>query len=250
MKKSINRIMILSKRNLKEIYRDPISLIFMMLLPLVMEILFYSLFHDKTSQFEMKYLAPGIVVFSQSFLTLFTGLLIAVDRSSTFLTRLFVSKTKSYEFIIGYALPLVLISFIQSVLFFLVGGIIDSTLFGISMIFSILTSLLTSLLFIGLGILLGSLCNERSIGGVSSVIITGQSLLSGMWFPTEGLSGGFVNLMNCLPFKNATNLVQNVLLGIGNTLKDFVLPLIIIMTYSIVIFVLATIVFSKKMKSA
>ena len=35
-----------------------------------------------TSQFEMKYLAPGIVVFSQAFLTLFIGLLISLDKSS------------------------------------------------------------------------------------------------------------------------------------------------------------------------
>ena len=31
----------------------------------------------------MKYLAPGIVVFSQAFLSLFVGLLISVDRNIT-----------------------------------------------------------------------------------------------------------------------------------------------------------------------
>ena len=72
--KSIKRILILTKRNLKEILRDPLSLVFMLGLPLVMEVLFYFLFHNMTNQFEMKYLAPGIVVFSNAFLTLFTGL--------------------------------------------------------------------------------------------------------------------------------------------------------------------------------
>ena len=101
---SFKRILILTKRNIKEIVRDPLSIIFLIALPLLMQIMFYFLFHTKTSQFEMKYLAPGIVVFSQSFLTLFTGLLISVDRSSSFLTRLYVSKAKSYEFIFSYAL--------------------------------------------------------------------------------------------------------------------------------------------------
>ena len=36
------------------------------------------------------------------FVALFVGLLIAVDRSTSFLTRLYVSKAKSYEFILGY----------------------------------------------------------------------------------------------------------------------------------------------------
>ena len=79
---SVSRILTLTKRNLKEIIRDPISLIFIIGLPLLMEVLFYLLFGGLTSQFEMKYLAPGIVVFSQAFLTLFIGLLISLDKSS------------------------------------------------------------------------------------------------------------------------------------------------------------------------
>ena len=80
MNNSVSRIITLTKRNIKEILRDPLSLIFTIALPLFMEILFYFIFHELTAQFEMKYLAPGIVVFSESFLTLFTGLLISLDR--------------------------------------------------------------------------------------------------------------------------------------------------------------------------
>ena len=140
MSKSISRILTLTKRNIKEIIRDPLSLVFIIGLPLVMEILFYFLFHNLTSQFEMKYLAPGIVVFSQAFLSLFIGLLISLDRSTSFLTRLFVSKTKSYEFIISYALSLIPLVLVQSILFFVIGGLLDPSIFKISMIQSILLS--------------------------------------------------------------------------------------------------------------
>ena len=133
MSKSINRIYILTKRNFKEIIRDPLSLIFIIVLPLVMEILFYFLFSKLTIQFEMKYLAPGIVVFSQSFLSLFIGLLIALDRSTSFLTRLYVSKAKSHEFVISYALALLPIILIQSSLFFIIGGLFDNSLFKVEM---------------------------------------------------------------------------------------------------------------------
>ena len=249
MRDSLKRIFILTKRNITETIREPLSLIFTIGLPLIMEVLFYFIFHNMTEQFEMKYLAPGIVVFSQTFLALFTGLLISIDRNTSFLTRLYVSKAKSYEFIISYALSVVPISVVQSVLFFLVGGIIDSSIFKMGMVLAILLSIVTSLLFIGCGILFGALCNEKSIGGVSSILITGQSVLSGMWFPTEGLSGGIITLMKILPFKNATILIQNTLNGIGDSFNDFLLPLIIVLGYTLVVFALAIIIFKNKMKA-
>ena len=249
MNKSISRIVTLTKRNFKEILRDPISLIFTLGLPLIMEILFYVLFHNLTSQFEMKYLAPGIVVFSQAFLSLFIGLLISIDRTSSFLKRLYVSRANSHEFIISYAISLIPIIIVQSILFFLIGGIIDSSIFKIEMIYSILLSIITALFFLGVGILIGSVCNERSVGGVASILISGQSVLSGMWFPVDELDSGFIKVMNILPFRNATILIQNLLNGIENIFNDFLYPLFNVLGYSIVVFIFAIILFKKNMKS-
>lgn len=248
MRKSLSRILTLTKRNLQEIIRDPLSLVFTLVLPLFMEILFYLIFHNLTEQFQMKYLAPGIVVFSQAFLTLFTGLLLSVDKNTSFLTRLYVSKAKSYEFIFGYALSVIPITLVQSIIFFLVGGIFDSSLFSLGMVLAILLSIVTSLFFIGMGILFGSICNEKSIGGVSSIMIVGQSVLSGMWFPVEGLSSGMITFMKVLPFKNATILIQNMIIGINDSFNDFLLPLIIVLIYTILAFIVAILVFKNKMK--
>ena len=249
MKDSISRILVLTKRNLKEILRDPLSLIFTLGMPLFMEILFYLIFHSLTKQFEMKYLAPGIVVFAESFLSLFVGLLIALDRSTSFLTRLYVSKAKSYEFIFSYAIAMLPIVLVQSILFFLVGGIFDSSIFGVGMVLAILFSLITSLLFISIGILLGTVCSEKSIGGISSIVIAGQSVLSGMWFPVEGLNEGIITFMKILPFKNATILIQNMILGVNDSFNDFLLPLLIVLAYTVVSFAVAIILFKRKMKS-
>ena len=117
------------------------------------------------------------------------------------------------------------------------------------MIFAILLSFVTSLLFIAIGILFGSICNEKSVGGVSSIVIAGQSILSGMWFPIGGLNKGVITFMNILPFRNASMLVQNTMNGIGDLFKDFFLPLIILVAYTIVAFVVAVLVFRAKMKS-
>ncbi len=249
MRESLGRIITLTKRNIKEILRDPLSLVLTMALPLLMEILFYLIFHKMTAQFEMKYLAPGIVVFAQAFLTLFTGLLISTDRRTSFLTRLYVSRARSYEFIFGYALAVLPIALAQSVLFFLAGGLFDTSMFSARLIPAILLSLVTSLFFIAAGILFGSICSEKSIGGVSSLVICGQSVLSGMWFPVEGLSGGVLKLMNALPFKNATALVQNVIIGVNDSFRDLTRPLLIVLGYTAVMFVAAILAFRRKMKA-
>lgn len=249
MRDSVKRIKTLTKRNLLEILRDPLNLAFMLGLPLLMEVLFYAIFHKMTAQFEIKYLAPGIVVFSQAFLTLFSGLLIALDRSTSFLTRLYVSSARSHEFIFGYTFSLLPISLLQTVLFFVVGGLLDFSFWSITMLLGILFSLVTSFLFIGLGILFGSLCTEKSIGGVSSAVVMGQSLLSGMWFPTEGMGKGFMAVMNALPFRNATLLLQNAVNGYQDLFTDLVRPLLILAAYAVVAFTAAILVFRRNMKN-
>ena len=246
MTQSVLRIFTLSFRNVKEILREPLSLVFMILLPLVMQVGFYYLFHNLTSQFDMKYLTPAIVVFSQSFLTLFTGTLIATDKNTEFLTRLFVTKARPYEFIISYVIAVLPITLMQSIIFFLVGGIIDFSILSVGVIGCVLMSAVTALFFINLGVLFGSIFGEKAIGGISSIVISGQSVLSGMWFPVESLQGGFKVAMNVLPFRNASLLIQNLLNGINDFSKDFLFPFLIVGAYCVVLFFIAIFAFKKK----
>ena len=70
-----------------------------------------------------------------------------------------------------------------------------------------------------------------------------------MWFPINGMSEGIITIMNCLPFRNATVLIQNVLNGISNPFNDFWQPLIIVLAYAIVAFAAVILCFKKKMKA-
>ena len=115
------------------------------------------------------------------------------------------------------------------------------------MILALLISLVTSLFFIAMGILFGSICNEKSIGGIASIMITGQSILSGMWFPVEGLSKGMIGFMNVLPFRNASILIQNAMNRTVSSFEDFLMPLLIVLAYTVAAFVTAILVFKKKM---
>ncbi|MBP5350026.1 MAG: ABC transporter permease, partial [Clostridia bacterium] len=124
----------------------------------------------------------------------------------------------------------------------------DTGLFGGRMLLAILFSLFTSLFYIGLGILFGSVCGEKSIGGIASILVACQSLLSGMWFPIEGLGEGMLALMNALPFRNATQLVQNAALGFGDPWTDLWRPFLVLLGYTLAAFVGAVLIFRKKMK--
>ena len=57
--------------------------------------------------FDVDKLTPGIAVFGMSFLSLFSGMIIAKDRTSSFMMRLFASPMESGDFIAGYTLPLI-----------------------------------------------------------------------------------------------------------------------------------------------
>ena len=243
---SFSRALTLAGRNFKEIRRDTLSLGFLFGLPVFMLVLFYFIFHKLTPQFEMRYLAPAMTGFGQAFISLFSGILITTDRSSSFMARLYATRTRPSEFIIGYALAMVPFALIQTLIFLTAAVVIDVSFFS-PYLFTILPlSAVTCAFFIAAGLLLGALCNEKSVGGVASVIVMGQSVLSGMWFPTEGLEGGFMTVMNVLPFKNVTVIMQNAAAGIF-TFDGVLRPLIIVCAYTVVLFTLATVVFRSKM---
>ena len=241
------RVLAFSKRNVKEIIRDPISLIFAFLLPEAMLILFYFAFHSLTVQFEMKYLCPGIIVFAQSFLTLFIGLLISGDREGSYLTRLYISGAKAGDFIFGYALAIYPIAILQSVMIFITGAIIDPDILSVYLLVGFLFSILSATLFIGFGMLFGSLFGVKSVGGAASIVISGQSILSGMWFPVEGLPTGFTVFMKIFPFKNATSLVICATDGF-NFPDGFLAPLLIVLGYCVVICYFAVFTFKRQMR--
>ena len=242
--RSLKRMRALTVRNMKEIIRDPLSLIFLYATPLLMLVLFYFLFSSQTDQFKLSFLTPSMCAFAGAFLSLFLGLLVAMDRGSSFTVRLYTTETKGIEFVVSYAAAMAPIALSQSALIFIVSGIVDPDVFSIRIFAGIAASLAVALLYISLGLLLGSLFGEKSIGGVASVFIMGQSILSGMWFPPEGLSSGFIKLMNALPFRSASELMRISVFGGESAVK----PLLILLCYAVPLFVLAVFVYRAKMK--
>ena len=110
------RMMTFAKRCTKEILRDPINVSFGLGFPLVLLVLLSAMQANiPVSMFEINTLTPGITVFSLSFMTLFSATLIAKDRESALLQRLYTTPLTGFDFIIGYMLPILPISLGQTI---------------------------------------------------------------------------------------------------------------------------------------
>ena len=114
------RMMTFAKRCSKEILRDPINLGFGLGFPLVLLVLLSAIQANiPVSLFEIDTLTPGITVFGLSFMTLFSATLIAKDRESALLQRLYATPLTGFDFIMGYMLPLLPIAIGQVLICYL-----------------------------------------------------------------------------------------------------------------------------------
>lgn len=130
-------------RNIKEILRDPLTLIFGIGLPILllgMMTVINAAVPVQVWQFLPENFVPGMAVFSLSFVTLFSGLLLAKDRSSAFLSRVCASPLRASAYILGYALPLMLVGLLQCIACLLAG-----LLFGLAFTWRIFAVVLACL---------------------------------------------------------------------------------------------------------
>ena len=199
---------------MKEILRDPLNLAFGLGFPLVLILLLSAIQANiPVSLFEIQHLTPGIAVFGLSFMTLFSATLIAKDRGSALLQRLYTTPLTSADFILGYTLPIVPIAVAQSVICYIAAIILglDAT---VNILFAIIFIIPVSVLYIALGLLCGSVLNDKQVGGVCGALLTNLSAwLSGVWFDLELVGGAFQRIAYVLPFVHAVEMGRAVLAG-------------------------------------
>jgi ABC-2 type transport system permease protein len=196
--------------------------------------------------FQIENLTPGIAVFGLSFLSLFSGMLISKDRTNSFLMRMFASPMSASDFIYGYIIPLIPLATAQSTICFGVAILLGLTI-NLNILLAILILVPISLVFIGIGLLAGTLLNDKQVGGICGAFLTNVSAwLSGTWFELSLVGGSFEKIAYMLPFAHAVDATRAILSG------DFglILPHILwVLGYAFVIMSLAIIAFKKKMKT-
>ncbi len=240
------RMLSFANRNAKEILRDPLTLFFGLGFPLVLILLLSAIQANiPVPLFEIEHLTPGITVFGLSFMTLFSASTIAKDRASSFLARLYATPLTPTDFILGYTLPVIPIGLCQCMICYLVAIVLGLEI-SPTILSAILLILPVSLLYIALGLLCGSVLNEKQVGGICGALLTNLSAwLSDIWFDLDLVGGTFQKIAHALPFVHAVELERAALAG------DFagILPhLWWVLGYSAVLLILAILLFLKQMK--
>jgi len=240
------RILVFAKRCGKEILRDPINICFGIGFPLVLLLLLSSLQKNiPVSLFEINVLAPGITVFGLSFITLFSATLIARDRESALLQRLYTTPLTGFDFILGYMLPILPIAIGQTVICYLFAIPLGVTV-NINVLYAVIGIIPVAIFNIALGLLCGSILGVKQVGGICGALLTNLSAwLSGVWFDLKLVGGLFEKIANILPFVHAAEVEKALISGNFQLVATHIPPILL---YSSLITVLAVYCFLKQMK--
>lgn len=235
-----------SGRNAKEILRDPLTVAFSLGFPLVLLLLLTAIQANvPVDLFVIGQLAPGIAVFGLSFLTLFAATLIARDRESALLQRLYATPLTAADFMLGYALPMIPMAVAQSAvcyLFALVLGLPAT----VTILYAVAAIVPVSLLYVALGLLCGSILNVKQVGGVCGALLTNAAAwLSGTWFDLALVGGAFRRVAYALPFVHAVELERAVLSG---NYPDAFPHFLWVLGYAAVTLLLAVLLFLRQMR--
>ena len=208
------RTKVFAGRVARDILRDPLNLLFGLGFPLVVLLLLTAIqSHVPVELFALPRLTPGITVFGLSFLTLFSATLVARDRESAFLQRLYTTPMRAHEFILGYLLPLLPMALAQGAVCYL-AAVIAGLAPSLNMLYALSGLLLVSLFFIALGLLCGSVFGIKQVGGLCGALLTNLTAwLSGTWFDLELVGGVFRRVANLLPFVHAVEMERALLAG-------------------------------------
>lgn len=240
------KMLTFSNRNAKEILRDPLNLFFGLGFPLVVLLLLTTIQANiPVAMFEIVHLAPGIAVFGLSFMTLFSATLIAKDRGSSLLQRLYTTPLSSKDFILGYVLPILPICIAQTLVCYAVSILLGLEITA-NILLSVIGTLPIALFFISLGLLCGSIFNDKQVGGICGALLTNLSAwLSGIWFDIELLGGTFKKIAYALPFVHAVEMERAVLSG---NYTDIFPHIYWVIGYAVVITIAAVFAFLHQMK--
>ena len=222
------KMLTFAKRCAKEILRDPLNLAFGLGFPLVLLFLLSAMQANiPVSLFEIDNLTPGITIFGLSFMTLFSATLIAKDRESAFLQRLYTTPLTGLDFVIGYMLSILPIALSQTVICYLAAVPLGLTV-SINIVYGILGIIPMAIFNIALGLLCGSLLGVKQVGGVCGALLTNLSAwLSGVWFDLNLVGGLFEKIANMLPFVHAVELEKALLSGNFDLAISHILPVLL-----------------------
>ncbi len=240
------RMLTFASRNTKEILRDPINVVFGLGFPIFLIVLLSAIQANiPVKLFEIQHLTPGVTVFGLSFMSLFSATVIAKDRGSSLLQRLYTTPMTPMDFILGYTLPIIPLAVAQGAVCYIAAIALGLDV-TVNILYAIISVAPVSILYIALGLLCGSILNDKQVGGICGALLTNLSAwVSGIWFDLELVGGAFKKISYALPFVHAVDMERAILAG---NFADIFPHIWWVMGYGAALLALAVLVFLRQMK--
>ena len=248
---SWHRTWLFARRTMKEIMRDPVNLFFGLAFPVLL-LWALSLIYKQVGQIpgaatiSGDELAAAISAYAPVFVSLFSGMLIAKDRTSSFLTRLFASPMTAADFTLGYSLPMLVVALAQPLVTFLFAGLFGHPI-GVRMLLGAIVVLPTALMYTAIGLLCGTLMSDKAVGGVCGAMLTTIAfILAGVTVPIQIMGPTFQDIAKALPFYNAA---QSAVAAVGGDYGRIWPHVWIVTAYAVGFWLAAVIVFGLRKRN-
>ncbi len=233
----------LAKRNLKEVWRDPLSLGLTIALPVVLLVVLQA-FAEFEEIFTATALTPGIVLFGFVMLMFSAAMILSRDRDSALFSRLMTAPLRPGDFVAAYSLPYLAVAIFQGVALFIVGAFFGLEIRG-SVALVVLVLLVMAVFYVALGMVLGSVLGLGPLSGAYAVVLL-LTIFGGAWMDLEAIGGPFQSVGNALPFAHALDATRDVMIA-GAGFSDIAADFSWVVGYTLGVSALALVVFRRTM---
>lgn len=234
----------LVQRNLKEVWRDPLSLGINLALPVIL-LITLNLLEGVEEYFSATMLTPGIVLFGFVMLMLSTGMTLAKDRETALFSRLLTAPLRPNQFVTGYSMPYVPVAILQALLLFGIGAALGLDVAGNAGLVALVT-LTMGVFYIALGMILGSTLSYKAVPGVYAPILL-LTIFGGAWLDPRAIGGVIEAVADALPFAHALYAMRSVMID-GAGFEAISTDFLWVVGYTLVTVALAVLAFRRRMQ--
>lgn len=236
MKRYFNEIIAISKRILIELIRMRRGLIFWVVFPTLMLLLFgliYAGRNSTTNSFDST--APGILIGAALFFSCLGGpvALIVAERERRTLRRLLVSPLKPISYFLGIVVAYLMIAFGQTMIIYGIAFLFGGRFHG-SLLLGSLIIVLSVFSFVGAGFYFGSRFTKRTedVNGPVAAFGVPLLVLGGTFFPVSILPSYLLALAYLDPIFHMNQALKGVS-ALGQGIGDISIHLIFLVAFTL-----------------
>ena len=238
------RFIELAKRNLREVWRDPISLGLTVGLPVLMLLVLQAL-GGVDEFFKPTSLTPGIALFGFVMLMFSAAMTLSRDRETALFERLLTTPLRPNDFATAYSLPYLPVAILQTIALFAIGAFLGLEIEG-SIVLVSFVLLVMAVQYIALGMICGTLFTLKQVPFAYMVILL-LTIFGGAWMDIETIGGIFKTVGDLVPFAHALDAIRDVMLE-GADFAAIAGDVYWVLGYTVAIAGLAVVVFRRQMQ--